>query len=70
MRILDRSEVIQLTGLSKGTIRRLESEGRFPNRRQLSPQRIGWLESDVQQWLSELPTAKEQPIEEEESRNA
>ena len=35
--------------LSTATIERLEREGQFPKRRQLSGQRVGWLVREVQE---------------------
>ena len=43
-------EVIQRTGLSKSTIDRLEHNGKFPCRVQISVQRIGWLVEEVEAW--------------------
>jgi predicted DNA-binding transcriptional regulator AlpA len=34
---------------------RLEEAGQFPQRRQLSAGRIGWLESEIDQYLHDLP---------------
>lgn len=39
------------TDLSRSTIYRLERRGLFPKRRQISPGRIGWFESDVEAFL-------------------
>jgi predicted DNA-binding transcriptional regulator AlpA len=39
------------TGLSYSTIFRMETAGRFPARRQLSPRRVGYLRSEVEAWL-------------------
>lgn len=44
-------EVIELTGLSSGTIRTLESQGRFPKRRKLSARAVRWWLPDVLAWL-------------------
>ena len=41
------------TGLSKETIRRMEAEGKFPKRRKLSTQIVGWFESEVEAWLAD-----------------
>ena len=39
------------TGLSRTTRWRLESLGQFPKRRQLAPNSIGWLNSEIEKWL-------------------
>lgn len=40
---MDLPTVAQAVALSTSTIERLEREGQFPKRRQLSGQRVGWL---------------------------
>lgn len=57
-RILRFQEVIELTGLSRSTIQRKEQVGLFPKRKQLGLNSVGWLESDIQQWLENLPNVK------------
>ena len=47
---LDLPTVAQVVALSAATIERLEREGQFPKRRQLSGQRVGWLVREVQEW--------------------
>lgn len=37
------------------TIWRRECEGDFPSRRQLTPNRVGWLKSDIEEWLENRP---------------
>lgn len=39
------------TGLSRTTRWALEKKGLFPKRRQVSPGRVGWLESELDQWI-------------------
>ena len=50
-RVIRGTEIIHKTGLSLSTIWRLERDGTFPRRRSLGPQAIGWLESEVNDWL-------------------
>jgi prophage regulatory protein len=52
------SECRQRTGLSRTTRWRLERAGRFPERRQLSDNSIGWLLSEVVEWQRNRPTKK------------
>jgi len=47
-------EVIKLTSLSKATIYRLMKNSLFPKQTKLSPRRVGWLESKIQQWIESL----------------
>jgi prophage regulatory protein len=51
-RILREREVRTMTGLSRTTRWRLERAGQFPRKRQLSPGAVGWLESEVVDWLA------------------
>jgi prophage regulatory protein len=44
-------DVFALTKLSKSTRWRLERDGKFPKRRQLSAKAVGWLASEVEAWL-------------------
>ena len=44
-------EVKRTTGLSEPTIRRYEKIGRFPSRRHISPNAVGWLESEIAIWM-------------------
>lgn len=52
--ILRIQRVIQVTGLSRSSIYRLEREGEFPSRRRLGPNTVGWLEEDVVAWMRSL----------------
>jgi prophage regulatory protein len=53
-RILPFEEVRLVTGLSRSTIRRLERTGRFPRRRQVSANRVGWLRSEVDAFIEAI----------------
>jgi prophage regulatory protein len=48
---LNRQKVVTLVGLCYTTIYNLEKRGKFPARRKLSPGRVGWLRSEVEEWL-------------------
>ncbi len=48
-------DVCALTGLSASTIYRLEKADRFPGRRQLSTNSVGWLRSEVDDWIASRP---------------
>lgn len=50
-RFLRDREVRKLTGLSRTTRWRLEAKGQFPKRRKLSENTVGWLASEVADWL-------------------
>lgn len=55
MAILRTNDVIQLTGLSRSTLWRLERAGNFPERIQLGANSVGWLEADINAWLDSRP---------------
>jgi prophage regulatory protein len=50
-------KVMQLTGLSRMTIYRLELAGEFPKRRQLSHNSVAWREEDISHWVDTRPIA-------------
>src|SRR5262245_23762515 len=51
-RFLRSHEVVARTGVSRTTIWRLERSGNFPARRRLSPNTVGWRESEVEEWIA------------------
>jgi len=57
MKLLRTNDVVALTGLSRTTIWRLERDGQFPPRKQITAAAVGWLEGDVRAWVDELPDA-------------
>ena len=52
-------EVQRITGLSRTTRWRLQRDGMFPYRRQISPNSVGWLASEINAWVAE----KSAPVE-------
>lgn len=50
-RILRKDEAMALSGLSRTTLWRLERDGNFPARRQLSVGAVGWLKSEIDAWI-------------------
>ena len=55
MRILNSNEVVKKIGLSEVTIWRRERAGLFPKRINLSERRVGWVESEIEDWLNSRP---------------
>ena len=53
MRILKAKEVAERTSISIPHIRRLARDGKFPEPIPLTENRSGWLEVDVDEWISE-----------------
>ena len=55
-RILTLDEVLERIGVSNTTLWRMEGRGDFPARRRISPNRVGWLASEVEAWIQARPT--------------
>ncbi len=55
-RYLPKKEVIHITGLSKSTIYSLIKQGIFPAQIKLGMRRVGWLQSEVTDWLENRKT--------------
>lgn len=53
-RILRIDEVVELTGLSRSTIYRMERERQFPRHLVLGSRGIGWRYKDVEKWIKRL----------------
>lgn len=50
-KILLKIPVREATGMSDTTIWREEKAGRFPRRVQLTPNRVGWYEDEIEAWI-------------------
>ncbi len=53
MKILPRPEAADRAGFSISTLKRLEAAGDFPAKVKISPARVGYLESEVDRFISE-----------------
>lgn len=53
MKILRLKDVTEKTGLSRSTIYYLISQKQFPSSIPLGARSVGWLESEVNEWLQE-----------------
>ncbi|MBI5862774.1 MAG: AlpA family phage regulatory protein [Rhodocyclales bacterium] len=51
--ILRRKQVESRTGLSRSTIYSMAAAGTFPKPIHLGAQSVGWIESEITQWLHE-----------------
>ena len=58
MAILSTKQVVKRTGLSVSTIRRRILVDDFPKPRQLTPNRIGWPDDEIDAWEQSRPTGK------------
>jgi prophage regulatory protein len=50
-RILRLKEVVRMVGLSRSTVWNLDREGKFPKHRKLGPRSVGWLDTEVHEWI-------------------
>lgn len=57
-----KKEVKQATKLSDVTIWRLERAGKFPKRRKLSANAVGWLRSEVLEWMQSRPVIEKNEL--------
>lgn len=48
-------EIHSITSLSRSTIWRMEREEKFPKRVKIGGRCVGWLQSEIKQWLSACP---------------
>lgn len=51
--ILRRPQVQSKTGLCRSAIYQMMGENSFPQSVQIGPRSVGWIESEVDQWLRE-----------------
>jgi prophage regulatory protein len=52
IRILRLAQVIDMTGLGKTKIYELQAQGRFPMSVRITTHSVGWVEHEVQAWLT------------------
>ncbi|MBZ5499157.1 MAG: AlpA family phage regulatory protein [Acidobacteriia bacterium] len=50
--ILRAKKVIELTGLSRSTLWRLQRHGKFPRSRRIGDVAVGWLDAEVRGWIN------------------
>lgn len=51
MRMISKRQLKELVLYSPQHVARLEKAGKFPMRVQLGPNRVGWVESEILDWL-------------------
>jgi len=61
-KIIRKTELLELVKLSRSTIWRLEKQGSFPKRRRISRRLVGWLLSEVEDWIASRPSATPQEM--------
>ena len=60
LRALRIAEVSQRVGLGRSSVWRMVKDGEFPKPRQLTSHAVGWLESEVEDWLMNRPVVGDQ----------
>jgi len=61
-KFLSKPEVLDMAGLSHVTAWRMEKRGEFPKRRQISTNRVAWLESEILEWMNTRPVSGITPV--------
>lgn len=51
MKIYRLDQVIDVTGLARSTIYKFIAQGAFPKPIPLGDRRVGWLDSEIQDWI-------------------
>jgi len=57
-RIIRKKEVLMIVGLSAVTIWRKEKKGEFPKRVKLGGNSVGWLKSEIDQWIATIAESR------------
>ncbi len=57
LKLLTQKQVVDLVGLSRTTIWRLERSGQFPRRRQVSTKAVRWNLAEILDWMNSRPLA-------------
>lgn len=50
-KILRLKDVLETTGLSRATMYKMMTDGAFPKSISLGERSVGWLESEIQDWI-------------------
>jgi len=58
LRLLRLPQVMDMTGLGRTKIYALQAEGSFPMRVQITPCCVGWVEQEIQAWISKRIAAR------------
>jgi len=54
-KIIRPKDLCEILSVSRTTLWRMEKEDCLPNRRQFSKRSVGWLESDIEEWMKSRP---------------
>lgn len=55
LQIIRPKELAELLSVSTVTVWRMEKRGELPRRKKISARTVGWLESDIKDWLENRP---------------
>ena len=69
LRILNDAEVLRRTSLNKKQRRKMEAAGEFPSRVPLTPRLDGYLEEEIEKWIEERLTTREEELSKRRSPN-
>jgi prophage regulatory protein len=53
VRILRLPEVCRVVGIGRSMVYQLESEGRFPRRVRIGLRAVGWVDKEIQAWVTQ-----------------
>jgi len=56
MRFIRSEELSKILSVSKPTIWRMEKNGQLPPKRKIGKRAAGWLDTDIEEWLTNRPT--------------
>ena len=65
VKIMRLPDVVEATGKSPTTIWRDEKAGKFPRRRRIGPNAVGWRSDEIRDWIDSRPVAPVQQADEE-----
>ena len=59
---LSKPELRKRVPYSESQVYRLEQQGKFPRRVKLGPNRVGWVESEIDEWARERLALRDEEI--------
>ncbi len=57
LKLLNQKQIVDLVGLSRTTIWRLERAGQFPRRLKVSRKAVRWIQAEIVDWINSRPLA-------------
>lgn len=58
LKIVRPKQLAELLSVSTVTVWRMEKRGELPRRKKISSRTVGWLESDIKEWLENRPVVE------------